>query len=265
MKKFLVIGNPIDHSLSPNLHNFWIKENNLNAEYQKKKLNENELKNLVNDIKNDKIAGANVTTPFKSLIIPFIDELTEIAKKTNSVNTLYKKSGKIIGDNTDAIGFQKALEHINYSVLKKKILLLGAGGVAPSIIFSLEKMGAGSISLSNRTRDNALRIKNYFPKINIINWGEMIEFDMIINLTSLGLLKDDKIDLNLNEDLSNKLFYDIIYNPAKTNFLLSGKKNRAKVENGKLMFMYQAQKAFEIWHNIKPTINKNSMETMPDD
>ena len=81
-------------------------------------------------------------------------------------------------------------------------------------------MGAGSISLSNRTRDNALRIKNYFPKINIINWGEMIEFDMIINLTSLGLLTDDKIDLNLNKDLSNKLFYDIIYNPAKTNFLL---------------------------------------------
>ena len=114
MKKYLVIGNPIEHSLSPKLHNHWIKENNINATYEKKKLNKSDIEGIIEEIKNDKISGINVTVPFKQFVIPFLDELTPIAKEVQSVNTIYKKNDKIIGDNTDIGGFEQALKHINY-------------------------------------------------------------------------------------------------------------------------------------------------------
>ena len=105
MKKYLVIGNPIKHSLSPNLHNHWIKENNINAVYEKKKINEKDIKEIITEIKNDKIHGINVTVPFKKIVIPFLDHLTPLAKDTQSVNTIFKKNNKVVGDNTDVGGF----------------------------------------------------------------------------------------------------------------------------------------------------------------
>ena len=92
MKKYLVIGNPVDHSLSPKLHNYWIEQNKLKASYEKKLLHEEGLKQIINEIEEDKISGINITVPFKKSIIPFLSELTPIAKKTESVNTVYKKN-----------------------------------------------------------------------------------------------------------------------------------------------------------------------------
>lgn len=265
MKKFLVIGNPISHSLSPKLHNFWLKNYNIKAVYEKRKLEENNLKDLIDEIKLDHITGINVTVPFKKLIIPFVDELSKLASITQSVNTIYKKNEKIIGDNTDIGGFEKALRHINYNVSNKKVFLLGAGGVSSSIICSLQKMGAINITLTNRTKQKALEIKKTFQNINIIDWGETIDFDLIINATSLGLNKDDKIELKLSENYNNKLFYDIIYNPYKTEFLKFGESKGSNIENGKLMFVYQAQLAFEIWHGIKPKIDSATIKLLSDD
>ena len=255
MKQYIVIGNPIEHSLSPKLHNYWIKENNLKANYDKKLLNENDIKKVINDIKKNKLDGINVTVPFKQSVIPFLDKLTVISEKTKSVNTIYKEEGTIIGHNTDAGGFELALKHINYDVENKKILILGAGGVVSSIIFSLEKMKASEITLSNRTKKKAENLKNLYPNLKIIDWGKVIDFDMIINATSLGLNSTDQIKLNYNEIGPNKFFYDIIYNPSKTDFLLKAKKSGNKIENGKIMFIYQAQLAFKIWHDILPKIS----------
>ena len=100
MKKYLVIGNPIEHSLSPKLHNHWFKQNNINALYEKKKLNEDNIKEIISEIKNGEIDGINVTVPFKNSVTYFLDELTPIADITKSVNTIFKKGSKIIGDNT---------------------------------------------------------------------------------------------------------------------------------------------------------------------
>jgi shikimate dehydrogenase len=265
LKNFLVIGNPIRHSLSPKLHNFWIKNHYLKAVYDKKEINNINLKDLIQELRSNKITGVNVTVPFKNLVIPYLDELSNLAKTTNSVNTIYKKGEKIIGENTDSSGFEKALEHINYNVAGKKIFLLGAGGVAPSIIYSLEKMKAASITLSNRTKAKAQKIKDFFPNVNIINWGEMVNFDMIINATSLGLSNDDKLDFIVDNNYKNKFFYDVIYNPKKTNFLSVGEKNGSLIENGKLMFLYQAQLAFEIWHGIKPSVDKAAIDLVTND
>ena len=116
MKKYVVIGNPIEHSLSPKLHNHWIRENNIDAIYDKKQLNENDIEAIINEVKNDKINGINVTIPFKKSIIPYLDQLTLIAKEAQSVNTIFKKDNKVFGDNTDIGGFEHSLKHINYNV-----------------------------------------------------------------------------------------------------------------------------------------------------
>ena len=139
MKKYLVIGNPIEHSLSPKLHNYWIKNNNINAIYKKQKLSENEIENLILEVKEGKLNGINVTVPFKKVVIPYLDRLSLQAESTQSVNTIYLDKDKVIGDNTDISGFESSIKKSKFEVTGKKILILGSGGVVPSIIFVLNK------------------------------------------------------------------------------------------------------------------------------
>jgi len=260
MKKYLVIGNPIEHSLSPKLHNYWIKKNNIDAVYDKKQINEVDIKEIISEVRNGKIDGINVTVPFKQSVIPFIDELSSEANQTQSVNTIYKENNKILGHNTDISGFELAIRGKGYDIKNKKLFILGAGGVVPSIILALRKMGAAKIILSNRTKKKAEELKIFFSDLEIVDWGETPEFNMIINATSLGLDKEDEIKLNYAGLGPNKLFYDVIYNPSKTNFLLEGEKLGNKIENGKMMFIYQARLAFKIWHNILPKVTDKLLD-----
>ena len=262
MKKFLVIGNPIEHSLSPTLHNYWIKSNGINAIYEKQKLDEGELERLILQIKKKKIDGANVTLPFKKTIIPFLDELTIEAENTQSVNTLYLKDNKVIGHNTDIVGFETSIEKSEYNVFNKEVFILGAGGVVPSIIFALNKMKVSKIKISNRTKEKAENLKKFFKDIEIKEWGEVPNFDMIINATSLGLKKKDNLNLDFSLISGNKFFYDVIYNPSETNFLKIGREMGNKTLNGKLMFIYQALSAFNIWHKQEPEVNENVIKLL---
>ena len=261
-KKFLVIGNPIEHTLSPKLHNYWIKKNNLKASYDKKLLEQDEIRQLILDVKEEKIHGINVTVPFKKTVIPFLDILSDEAKASQSVNTIYKNKDKIIGDNTDIEGFKIGLEKTKQVIKNKKIFILGAGGVVPSIIIALKKMQTAKIYLSNRTESKALEIKKLFPEIEIIEWGKVTNFDIIINATSIGLNEKDEINIDYKNISQNKFFYDVIYNPKETNFLRNAKKFGAQIENGKMMFIYQAQKAFFIWHNILPAVNNETINVL---
>jgi len=260
MKKYFVIGNPIEHSLSPKLHNYWIKENNIDAVYDKKQLNESDIEGAIYEIKNDKIHGMNVTVPFKKSVIPFLDQLTPLAKEVQSVNTIFKKDNKIVGDNTDIVGFEKGLKYINYDLKNKNVFILGAGGVVPSIILALKRLGAAKIILSNRSKKKADDLKKKYTDLEIIDWGKTPDFNMIINATSLGLKNDDQIKLNYADIGTNKLFYDIIYNPSKTKFLSKAKQFGNQIENGKMMFIYQAQLAFKIWHNVLPKIDNRLLD-----
>ena len=262
MKKFLVIGNPIEHSLSPTLHNYWIKDNNIDAIYEKTKLDEYELEHIVLQIKQKKIEGVNVTVPFKKAIIPFLDELTAEATSTQSVNTLYLKDNKVIGHNTDIVGFETSIKKSKFNIFNKEVLILGAGGVVPSIIFALKKMKVSKIKISNRTKEKAENLKKLFKNIEIIEWGEIPNFDVIINATSIGLKKDDYIKLDFSLISENTLFYDVIYNPRETNFLKNGRSLGSITLNGKLMFIYQALSAFNIWHGIEPDVNKKVIKLL---
>ena len=262
MKKYLVIGNPIEHSLSPKLHNYWIKKNNIDAVYDKKQLNKVDIDNIILEVKSGKIDGINVTVPFKQSVIPFLDELTPLAKEAQSVNTIFKENNKIIGHNTDVGGFELALKYINYDVKDKKIFILGAGGVVPSIILSLKKMGVSRIILSNRTKKKAEDLKKIYRDIEIVDWGKIADFNIIINATSVGLKSDDEIKLDYTDIGPNKLFYDVIYNPKQTNFLSKAKKFGNQIENGKMMFIYQAHQAFAIWHKILPNIDEETIKLL---
>ena len=270
MKKYLVIGNPIEHSLSPKLHNHWIKENNINAIYDKKLLDENNIQEVIEELKNEKIHGINVTVPFKKSVIPFLDQLSPLAKEVQSVNTIFKKDNKVIGENTDVGGFKQSLEYINYNVKNKKVFILGAGGVVSSILKALEKLGAAKVYISNRTKEKAKELESYY-KISLgletLDWGQSPDFDIIINATSLGLKNNDKIELDYNKHKpkffgKKKLFYDVIYNPDKTNFLLKGEELGNETTNGKMMFICQAQLSFKIWHNILPKIDYETIKLL---
>ena len=262
MKKYLVIGNPIEHSLSPKLHNYWIKDNNINAIYEKQKLNEDGIESLISKVKEKKLNGINVTVPFKKAVIPYLDILSLEAQSTQSVNTIYLVKDKVIGHNTDISGFELGIKNSKFEVIGKKILILGAGGVVPSIIFALNKMKVSEIFISNRTKYKAESLKNFFKNLKIVDWGDIPEFDMIINATSVGLNKDDQINLDLSKIGKNKFFYDIIYNPKETNFLKMGKKMGNEIENGKLMFIYQALTAFKVWHGVEPEINNEVIKLL---
>jgi shikimate dehydrogenase len=262
MKKYLVIGNPIEHSLSPKLHNYWFKKNNINAVYDKKQIEEQNIKEIISEMRNGKIDGINITVPFKQLIIPFVDELSYEAEESQSVNTIFKENNKVLGHNTDISGFELAIRKKGYNIKEKKVFILGAGGVVPSIILALRKMGAAKIILSNRTQSKAEKIKKTFSDLEIVNWGEVPEFNMIINATSLGLNKDDEIKLNYADIGQNKLFYDVIYNPSQTKFLLNAKKFGNQIENGKMMFIYQAHQSFAIWHKVMPKIDEETIRLL---
>ena len=264
MKKYFVIGNPIKHSMSPKLHNYWFKKNKIEAIYDKKKVNQDNLQSVISEVKEKKIAGINVTVPFKKAIIPFLDQLSNEAQLTQSVNTVILKNNNLVGHNTDIMGFAKAIKNLNFNIEGKKIFILGAGGVVSSIIFALIKMKVSEINISNRTRQKAEDLKSHFKILNIIDWGNLPNFDVIINATSLGL-NNEVINLNFSEIGDNKLFYDVIYNPSETNFLKEGKKLGNLSVNGKLMFIHQALEAFKLWHGFEPRINDETLKLLEND
>ena len=276
MKKYLVIGNPIEHSLSPIVHNYWMKKYHLiDCVYEKKKIDEKELSNIVKKIRDNEIVGMNITVPFKKLIIPFLDELNNLAKETQSVNTVQKVNNKIVGYNTDSLGFGKTINELypqnssktntnNLILNGKNILILGAGGVSSSIISALERKG-GNIIISNRTKKKTDELKKLFPKIEILDWGKKPKtYDIVINTTSVGLKKDEKINIEFNDcnKDKNKLFYDLIYNPRETNFLKEARLRGNMTMNGQMMFLYQAAYAFNIWTNIEPKIDNEIIKLL---
>ncbi|WP_440933574.1 shikimate dehydrogenase [Candidatus Pelagibacter sp.] len=278
MNKYLVIGNPIAHSLSPLLHNYWFKKYRfLDSIYEKKKVEKKDLKKIVEQIKNDEVKGVNVTVPFKREIFNFIDTAPYEVQFTKSVNTLVKENDKVVGYNTDQQGFEISLEENDWDCKDKKILIIGAGGVAPSILSTLIKVdGAEKIYLSNRTRSKAEELKKFWDKalgiyqmkkdtIEIIDWEKKSELcDLIINTTSVGLTKDEKLNFDFS-DYNNKkdvLFYDLIYNPKETNFLKDARMRGNRTMNGKMMFLWQAHLAFKMWTGVSPIIDEEVIKLL---
>tara|TARA_B100001029_G_scaffold52248_1_gene41873 strand:+ start:6217 stop:7053 length:837 start_codon:yes stop_codon:yes gene_type:complete len=274
MNNYFVIGNPIVHSLSPVIHNHWFRKYNIEGHYEKKKLEEDDLKNFTNDIRNNKnINGANITVPFKKKIINFLDELSSAAQTTQSVNTIVKKNGKIIGYNTDVSAFNETIKNYIKNKFDNKSLnslIIGAGGVTSSVISSLVNLNKinNTLYIMNRTKKKAedlvlsgLTSSSKRPKV--LDWGDIPQnLDIVINTTSVGLVKDESLNLDFSnyKGTNNTLFYDLIYNPKETNFLTDAKKRGNQIKNGKMMFLLQAKHAFRLWTNIDVEIDNEVLK-----
>ena len=267
--KFALIGNPVSHSLSPIMHNYWFNKYNINAEYQPLNINENEIEKVIGKVKDKEIKGINVTLPYKKSVIPFLTRTINDANDTHSVNTvMLDKDDNLIGENTDVFGFQAAfLKSIpNVEKKSKKVLILGAGGVAPSIILALLKSNILDISLTNRTHEKSLFLKKKFKTINIIKWSdisiELNKFDILINATSLGLKSSDEFDNDFSNFKRKMIFIDTIYNPAQTKMLKYFKSNKIKSFNGLNMLIYQGQKSFFLWNKINPEVDDDLLKLL---
>ena len=262
-KKFGIVGKPLSHSLSPLLHNFWFKKHNIKANYSLIEIEKDKIEYIIDKIRTKKLQGINVTTPYKQIVIPFLDIIVDDAKKTSSVNTIYLNSkNKIVGDNTDVYGFDYSfIEKIkNQDLLEKNILILGAGGVAPSIIYSLMKKKIKKIFISNRTVERAEIIKKKFPFVKVVLWEHINsrseDMNIIINATSLGMKNGDNFNEPIKKFKTDLLYYDVVYNPLETTMLKNFKMKQIKTFNGLEMFLRQGQKSFFLWNKNKPEIDE---------
>ncbi len=271
MKKLLfgIIGNPISHSLSPILHNYWFQKYKINAEYKLFKTEDNEIKKIIDRVKKKDITGLNVTLPFKKSVIPFLTKTINDANETHSVNTIFlDKEDNLIGENTDVFGFQAGyLQTLsNQDKKNKKALIIGAGGVSPSIILALIKSKIDNISLVNRTYEKSLFLKRKFNMINIVEWknfyNKINDFDIVINATSLGLLDGEEFKFKLPKINKKLIYIDTIYNPPQTKMISNFKSQKIKTFNGLNMFIYQGQKSFYFWNKINPEVDETLIKLL---
>ena len=266
-KKFGIIGNPIKHSLSPVLHNYWFDKYSLDANYSIIEATDKDLTQIISKIKNRSLNGINITLPFKQRIINHVDKIINDAEQTGSVNTvLIDADNTIIGENTDVYGLQAAyLKEIDND-FSKKSLVIGAGGVSPSVILSLQKSGIQNISVTNRTNEKCIFLKKKFNQINILPWDslekEIKNFDIIVNATSLGLKNGDDSNYNFSKTKNEVIYIDTIYNPLETKTYKHLKEEGKKVFNGLDMFIYQGQKSFYLWNKINPEIDEGLIELL---
>ncbi|SVA96459.1 uncharacterized protein METZ01_LOCUS149313 [marine metagenome] len=244
MKRFAVIGDPIAHSLSPNLHKEVYRQLGLDASFEKTHVIPDNLHSFMNS---NELDGFNVTIPHKQSVIPFLDELDESAQTIGAVNCI--KNGK--GFNTDWIGFLQALEINEFNLNGKDCTILGAGGAARAIAFGLVKAGVKSISIKNRTKDKAEQLLDWINSVFTNNDPSEIP-DVIINCTPVGMWPEtESMPMALNEIKPNLTLVDTIYNPIETEWLKLGKEKGAKVIGGLDMFIAQGLASADIWFGKK--------------
>ncbi len=266
-KAFGIIGNPVTHSLSPILHNYWFSKYNVEASYSLYDIKEKEIVSVIKKIKNKELSGVNVTLPYKQKVIPYIDQLVNDAKSTNSVNTIFlDESETLVGENTDVFGLQAAYLKEIPNIESKKALVIGAGGVSPSVIFSLQKSKIENIAIINRTHEKSIFLKKKFNFLNLLEWNslkeEISKFDIIINATSLGLKNGEDFEFNFENVKDNSIYIDTIYNPIETKTLKFLKENKIKTFSGLDMFIYQGQKSFYLWNKINPEIDNQLIDLL---
>ena len=262
-----IIGENIENSLSPLIHNQIILKHFLNFCYLPFQVAETDLNKAIQGIKALNIRGANITFPYKEKVIKFLDEVEESARRIRAVNTIVNNKGILTGYNTDVIGFKKSLQEDGKFVIKeKKAVILGAGGAARAVVYALLEEEIEEICIFNRTLEKAKKIKqdlsSFFPKSHIRVFplekedlkDKIEKSHLLVNSTSIGMapradntpLPDEKL---FHPDL---LVYDLIYHPAKTLFLRQAEKSGARIINGLPMLVYQGIESFYLWTGLKP-------------
>ncbi len=261
-KTFAVIGDPIDHSLSPNIHSAAFREMRLNCSYIAYKISKDELEEGVHSLKNAEIAGFNVTIPHKISMMKYLDKTDESCSMAGAVNTVVNDGGLLKGYNTDMDGFLDPLKKKDITINGTKILLLGAGGAARAITAALAREHAGHITIANRTSTNARELTLFAKRMgldaNPVSTIHAVDaarnHDIIINATSIGLNKEES-PISFKGIKKNTTVYDIVYRPMKTDFTEKAKAEGATIIYGYEMLLGQAVRSFEIWHHTQAPYN----------
>ncbi|MDD1503586.1 MULTISPECIES: shikimate dehydrogenase [unclassified Lysinibacillus] len=265
MKKwFAVMGDPIEHSKSPAMHNAWFGEMSIDATYIPVHVSSENLESAVAGLKALGASGWNITIPHKTAIIPYLDELDELAKKMGAVNTVVRtKEGTLKGYNTDGVGFVRSLEEaVGKSHKDKPVLLIGAGGAARGIAFAMQQQGYTNLTIANRTVANAQAIVDEMGVGHAISLAEaeelLADFSILVQMTSAGLATGNfSMPFSLERLAKGAIVADIVYNPLMTPFLKAAAEKGATVVTGLGMFVHQGAIAFEHWLGEYP--NTNSM------
>jgi shikimate dehydrogenase len=269
-KHFAVIGNPIHHSLSPQIHAAFAKENGLDIDYESVLSPLDQFKNTMHQLIQQKFTGANVTLPFKKEAYQLATTHSGHARIAEVVNTLEFKEDEIIGHNTDGIGLVRDLEqNLDTHLKNKKILLIGAGGAAEGVIYSMLEKKPSELTLTNRTIEKSNVIQNkmdvHAKSFNVnLNVTEITKcphqyFDVIINATSASLIN---AELHMDPKVFHEgsLAYDMMYG-KETSYIREARSQGSKTSDGLGMLVEQAAEAFFIWHHIQPT-TKSVIESL---
>ena len=256
-----VIGNPIGHSKSPSIHNYWLKEHNIVGKYYPIDTPEKSLKSKIEELGNKYYAGFNVTIPHKVNICQYIDELSSSAKKIGAVNTLVFEDGKIKGDNTDGFGFINNLKS-GAEFARDSAMILGAGGAARAVLDGLIEEGFRDIYIANRTVSRTESLIKSFEsstaKLHVLEWGDisnhLANLSLLVNATSLGMVGQPELSLDLTHLSSKTLVNDIVYNPLKTKLLCEAEHRGNPIIDGLGMLLYQAVPGFKSWFKHEPKV-----------
>jgi shikimate dehydrogenase len=261
-KSFAVIGDPIDHSLSPNIHNAAFRELNLDCSYIAYRIPKGELEDGIEGLKKIKIDGFNVTIPHKVEMMKYLNKMDESCSLIGAVNTVINKDGILKGYNTDMDGFLEPFKKKKLNIENTKVLLLGAGGAARAIVAAFAKEKVKSITIANRTLENARNLLEFAKKngfdANAIRIEDVKDsaknYDIIVNATSVGL-KNEPTIISLDNINEKTIVYDIVYMPMNTDFIKKAKEKKAVIIFGYEMLLGQAVRAFEIWHGMEAPYN----------
>tara|TARA_B110000014_G_scaffold70292_1_gene47999 strand:+ start:323 stop:1165 length:843 start_codon:yes stop_codon:yes gene_type:complete len=265
MKKIGLLGESIQHSISPALHAAAFNSLNLDHEYVVWDIDNNSLQSFIDEIKQKSIDGFNITIPHKQSIMQYLDIIDPVAESIGAVNTVINKNGLLTGYNTDLYGITKTFDLLGEDLIGKKVALIGAGGAAKSIVYYLSSIHIESLSVINRSIDHA---KDMFEENQdgnvppIYAFGEeasnaITNADIIINATPYGMSGSSvanelpPMDLHLSK---KHLVFDLVYNPIMTPLLQLIKDAGGRYTGGLHMLVYQAAKSFEIWNNVEPDI-----------
>ncbi len=255
-----IFGNPVNHSLSPIMHNAWFEKYKLNYLYVAFDVLPENLKSAVESIRSLNITGVNVTVPHKIEVMKYIDSVDNAAKTIGSVNTIVNKKGKLYGFNTDWQGFITDLKSKNINLKNKTILVVGAGGAAKAILYALTKLKVKHVYLTSRTFDKAKLVAEKYKNISVIDINKVSasflkDIDCLVNCSTCGMKKEDKLPFTIKEFNKKIVFYDIIYN-KETPFKKFAAKNKIKYFSGEGMLIYQGAVSFDKWTGIFPDTKK---------
>jgi shikimate dehydrogenase len=266
MKKLYgVIGNPIEHSMSPLMHNDAFMDKGISAYYHPFKILPESLSTALKGMKALGISGFNVTIPYKTAVIPFLDRLHPLAEAIGAVNTVVLEEEQWVGYNSDGPGFVRSIkEEWKSEWQNEKALIIGAGGAAKGIYYSLASEGMPRIDICNRTRERAALMKASCPFSCVSNIldieqaeKQLSEYSLVIQTTSIGMEPlVDESPLSLTQLNKDAFVADIIYNPFETKLLREAREKGAAVQNGIGMFIYQGAIAFEKWTGVTPDMER---------